>query len=112
MRNRQLSGSGNFVYDSVTPEVIDERVTRLHLMQRAVRRRRFKQRAQFHETMAGAAGIKSIESDRVFFSTIKWPAILKSHRRDATLVTASFCSNSKAEQIPPFMDGVNFFHDH
>ena len=34
---RQLSGCDNFVHDPVTPEVIDERVTRLDLMQRAIR---------------------------------------------------------------------------
>src|SRR5437868_6080827 len=60
-RYRQSSGCGNSVHDPVTPEVIDERVSRLHLMQRAVRRRCFKQRAQFHETMAGAAGIESVK---------------------------------------------------
>ena len=61
--------------------------------------------------MASAAGIKSVRRDHVFFSAIKGP-VIKSHRRDATLVTAPFCSHFKAKQIPPFMAGVNFFHDH
>ncbi len=111
-RNRQVIRDSNFVHDSVTPEIVDERVSRLHLMQCAVHGRRLKQSAQLHETMSGAARIKSVKSDDVFFGMIERSPIVKSDRYNTALVTASFCSHFEAEQIPPLVAGVHFFHDH
>jgi hypothetical protein len=51
----QLSDGGKLVHNFVTPEVIDDRVARLHGMHHKFRGWRFEQRTQFHEVMAGAA---------------------------------------------------------
>src|SRR6266568_9473961 len=111
-RHRQVIRSVDLVHDLVTPEVIDERVSRLHLMQRAVYRRRLKQGAQFHETMAGAAGVKSVKSDDVFSVAIERSPTVKSDRYNTTVVTSAYCLHFKAEQISLLVAGVHLFHDH
>ena len=53
--NRQLGGASDFIYQLVTPEVIDECVARLQRMQRAIYFGSLKQRPQLHKSMTAAA---------------------------------------------------------
>src|SRR5205085_7497041 len=83
----QLSGSRNTMHDFVAPEVIDEGVPRLHRVHDRLRRRRFEQCAQFHEVMAGAARVKAVERNEIFFAAIKWASVLHCHRGDFAIPT-------------------------
>jgi hypothetical protein len=53
--HRQLGDSSDFIYQLVTPEVIDECVARLQRMQRAICFGSLKQRPQLHKSMTAAA---------------------------------------------------------
>jgi hypothetical protein len=53
--HRQLGDSSDFIYQLVTPEVIDECVARLQRMQRAMCFGSLKQRSQLHKSMTAAA---------------------------------------------------------
>jgi len=98
------------VHDFVTPEVIDERVARLHGMHQAVRRWRFEKRAQFHEVMAGAARVEAVERNEVLFAALERMTVVQRHRCNSVIHTLAFQFRCEAEQIPPFVTGIDFFH--
>src|SRR2546423_690825 len=92
------------------PEIVDHRIAGLDRMKRATCRRSFEQSAKLHKTVAGAARIESVESDRVTFFALECSPVGQSHRPDSALMTNSSSVDFKPEQVSRLPARINFFH--
>src|SRR5262249_37337748 len=101
----------NPAYNFVPPEIINERVARLYGMQNVIRLGLIKQRAQFHETMAAAPGVETVDRDYVSLIALQRASIWKCHRDDPAVGPVAFHFQFDAEQTSWLMAGIHFFHD-
>src|SRR5262249_36764664 len=78
-RDPQQRYRANPLHDFVPPKIVDERVACLHRMQDAIRLRPVKQPSQFHEMMAAAPRIETVDRDYVSLIALQLASIWKCH---------------------------------
>src|SRR5204863_7082088 len=101
---------GNPLHNFVPPEKIDDRIACLHGVQNAIRLRPVKQRSQFHEMMAGAPRVETVNGNGVFLSALQRAAIWKRHSGNPAIGTATLRVYRDPQQTSWLMAGIHFFH--
>ena len=76
-RDPQRRYRGNPLHNFVPPEIIDDRVACLHGVQNAIRLWPVKQRSQFHEMMAAAPRVETVDRDYVSLIALQRASIWK-----------------------------------
>ena len=76
-RDPQRRYRGNPLHNLVPPEIIDDRVARLHGVQNAIRLRFVKQLSQFHDMMATAARVETVDRDYISLIALQRASIWK-----------------------------------
>src|ERR1700730_891219 len=97
--------------NTMTPEIIDKCVARLHWMKLTIGARGFEQGAQFHEAMAATTRVEGVKSNHIFFVALERATAREAHRFDPVLSTAALGHNIKSHQVTSFVAIVRFLHD-